>query len=294
MKQIIIPGATSNILRVKLLDSSSTVGAGLTGLTFSSTGLIISTICDNEASPTVYTQAGSTIEAVTTLGTFAAPTATKCRIKELDSTNHKGGYEIQFADARFNVVSSRSMLISILGATNLAQYDAEIALGGLLTTTAAQNLNNAYNGTGYTDGTAQAGSSTTITLTAGSSATNSFYNGFLIQPVGGTGGGQAPRLCVGYVGSTKVATVSPAWTTTPDSTTTYSFIPAADWLRAITVESVGSYTAQQALSVLLAGIAGGWTANGTFKTPDGSTTRIAGTAASSAPFRSSITLTPSS
>lgn len=121
-------GQTSVVLRAKLLDSSSTTGAGLTGLTSASSGLIISTIADNEASATAYTVAGSTIESITTLGTFAAPTATKCRFKELDSTNHKGVYEFQFADARFAVSNAKSLLVSVLGATNLQQADFVVQL----------------------------------------------------------------------------------------------------------------------------------------------------------------------
>jgi hypothetical protein len=111
-----------------LLDSSSAVGAGLTGLTSASSGLIISTIVDNEASATAYTAAGSTIESITTLGTYATPTATKCRFKELDSTNHKGVYEFQFADARFSVSNAKSLLISVSGTSNLAQADYVIPL----------------------------------------------------------------------------------------------------------------------------------------------------------------------
>lgn len=91
--------------------------------------------------------------------------------------------------------------------------------------TAADNLEAAYDGTGYTDGTAQAGSGTTITLASGASSVDDYYKGALIAPIGGTGGGQGARLCTGYVGSTKVATVTPAWATNPDSTTTYAVIP---------------------------------------------------------------------
>lgn len=121
-------GQGSVVLRVKLLDSSSTGGAGLTGLTSASSGLIVSTIADNEAAATTYTAAGSTIEGITTLGTYAAPTATKCRFKEVDATNHKGVYELQFADARFAVSGAKSLLVSIAGATNLAQADFVVQL----------------------------------------------------------------------------------------------------------------------------------------------------------------------
>lgn len=70
-------------------------------------------------------------------------------------------------------------------------------------------------------GTAQAGAAGSITLAAGASATNSFYRGCVIQATGGTGAGQT-RLIRGYVGSTKVASVTPAWDVTPDNTTTYA------------------------------------------------------------------------
>ena len=121
----------SVILRVKILNSSVTTGAGLTGLLFSSTGLRISTIADNEATATAYTAAGATTETITTLGTYAAPTATKCRFKEVDATSHPGIYEIQFADARFAVASAKSLLLSISGATNAAECDAVIPLTDL-------------------------------------------------------------------------------------------------------------------------------------------------------------------
>lgn len=114
MKKIVKRSNTSNLLRVFLQDSTSTTGAGKTGLLFSTSGLIISTIADNEATATTYTSAGSTIETITTLGTYATPTATKCRFKEVDATNFPGVYEIQLADARFAVANSQQLLVSIL------------------------------------------------------------------------------------------------------------------------------------------------------------------------------------
>jgi hypothetical protein len=119
-------GTTSNLIRF-LLKRSDT-GQPYTGLTYQSSGLRISTITDNEATPTAYTSAGSTIETVTTLGTYAAPTATKCRFREVDSTNHPGLYEIQLADARFAVASSKRLVITVSGVANLNQSDYEIQL----------------------------------------------------------------------------------------------------------------------------------------------------------------------
>lgn len=118
--------ADSNIIRMKLLDS--TTNNGKTGLTFSSSGLKIGTIADNEATTTAYTAGGSTTETITTLGTYAAPTATKARFKEVDATNHPGIYEIQLANARFSVASSTNLLVSVSGVTGVLDSDCSISL----------------------------------------------------------------------------------------------------------------------------------------------------------------------
>lgn len=71
-------------------------------------------------------------------------------------------------------------------------------------------------------GTAQAGSSNTITLKAASSYTvDDQPNGMFIRITAGTGAGQS-RHVDDYVAATKVLTVYPAWTTTPDNTSQYS------------------------------------------------------------------------
>ncbi len=130
-KEITTNGDTSRIERVFLPDSSSTTGAGLTGLDNTSSGLIISTIADNEATATAYTTAASNVETIATLGTYAAPTASKCRFKEVDATNHPGLYEIQLADARYAVSNAEKLIITISGATNLAPTFMEIQLAKL-------------------------------------------------------------------------------------------------------------------------------------------------------------------
>ena len=75
-------GQGSIIIRVKILNSSVSTGAGLTGLTSTSSGLIISTIADTESTATAYTVAASNVETITTNGTYAAPTSGKCRFRE--------------------------------------------------------------------------------------------------------------------------------------------------------------------------------------------------------------------
>ena len=85
----------------------------------------------------------------------------------------------------------------------------------------------------HDSGTAQGGTSTTITLKSSSSSTNDYFNGLYITITGGTGAGQI-RIIESYVGSTKVATVDRAWTTAPNSTSTYSI---TSW----TTEAVNQY-----------------------------------------------------
>ena len=71
-------------------------------------------------------------------------------------------------------------------------------------------------------GTAQAGTSTTLTLKSATSYTSDdACNGFSLHLTGGTGSGQHRHIS-DYDATTKVATVYPAFTTTPDNTTQYS------------------------------------------------------------------------
>lgn len=71
--------------------------------------------------------------------------------------------------------------------------------------------------------TAQTGTSTTITLVSSDSSTAANAEGRWIFLTGGTGVDQI-RQITDLNTSTKVATVDSAWTTTPDSTTTYLIV----------------------------------------------------------------------
>lgn len=74
-------------------------------------------------------------------------------------------------------------------------------------------------------GTAQAGSSSTITLASTASASNDFYKEYAVLIVSGTGAEQVRCGSGGYVGSTKVLTIGPRnWDTTPDNTSKYVLI----------------------------------------------------------------------
>lgn len=106
--------------------------------------------------------------------------------------------------------------------TNPATTLTPSAVAGNITLTAGAAV--FHNGR---TGTAQAGASTTITLDAGAVATDDIYNGATITITSGTGAGQT-RIISDYVGSTKVATVSTSWTTTPNSTSVFSVTSQVD------------------------------------------------------------------
>lgn len=71
-------------------------------------------------------------------------------------------------------------------------------------------------------GTATAGALNSITLAAGASSVNGFYNGMILRITAGTGAGTV-ALITAYVGSTKVATLLPlSGSVTPTATSAYS------------------------------------------------------------------------
>ena len=101
------------------------------------------------------------------------------------------------------------------------ELDSHIHVGSVLSVSAVSgNVELTSTNTNHTTGTAQAGSSNTITLKSASSSTNDIYVGMFIEITAGTGAGQT-RLCEDYVGSTKVLEVHPAWTTAPNNTSQY-------------------------------------------------------------------------
>lgn len=70
-------------------------------------------------------------------------------------------------------------------------------------------------------GIAQGAFAGQITLASTASSTTGAYNRVAIRLTGGAGAGQV-RYVSAYNGTTKVATVTPNWTVTPDATSTYS------------------------------------------------------------------------
>lgn len=114
-----VKGSTSMILELFIQDSSSTTGAGLTGLAF------------NTASLTCYYHRNTAAAPVAvTLVTMTVGTFTSSGFKEVDATNMPGVYQLCLPDAAF-VTGADSVVALLKGATNMAPITLEIQLTGV-------------------------------------------------------------------------------------------------------------------------------------------------------------------
>lgn len=126
-----VTGTTSQIVNIFVQDNSVATGAGLTGLTNSSSGLT----CyykRNTGSASV-----SVTLASATLGTF-----TSGGFKEVDSTNMPGVYELGIPNAALTS-GADSVVVMLQGATHMAPVTLEIEL------TAVNNQNGNNFGLAY-------------------------------------------------------------------------------------------------------------------------------------------------
>lgn len=89
--------------------------------------------------------------------------------------------------------------------------------------------------------TAQAGTSTTITLVSTDSSESAGRIGKEIVLISGTGSGQK-RQITGFNSTTKVATVDSAWSTNPNSTTGYLLVTEYHPLRIVDAETFNRVT----------------------------------------------------
>jgi hypothetical protein len=101
----------------------------------------------------------------------------------------------------------------------------ETASGHVSSGTTGEFLRDGHDAAVVRRSTATAGATGSITLDASASTVNDYYNDSLIVTVSGTGSGQA-RTIADYVGSSKVASVTPNWITTPDATTVFLITPS--------------------------------------------------------------------
>lgn len=112
-------GKTSQILQVFIQDSSSTIGAGLTGLVFNSGSLTAYFHRDTDTTATAITLVTMTI------GTF-----TSSGFKEIDATNMPGWYQFCPPNTVF-ASGAESVGLHLKGAANMAPLAIEIQLTGV-------------------------------------------------------------------------------------------------------------------------------------------------------------------
>lgn len=116
----IAAGATSETVNLFIQDSSSTTGAGLTGLVFNSAGL------------TCYYNFRRGNATSVTLATLAAADSAYSSggFKEISSTNEPGIYRLDIPDAALASGNGRMVTFMLKGATNMAPSTFEIELTG--------------------------------------------------------------------------------------------------------------------------------------------------------------------
>jgi hypothetical protein len=250
-KQKTTKAKTSRSLPVFIADTTSTTGGGLSGVTHSSSGLVLEYRRQNQSTWTSVTPVSKTLGTYVSGGIVA-------------DGSLAGAYEVDFPDAAFasaagvewvalrirGVANMLPVLIEIeldavdyqdAAAFGLSRIDAtissratvdavwdEVLTGAThnIASSAGRRLRQLANvivraGTAQGPGTGN----NQIQLDAGASATNGEYDPGLIFIETGTGAGQA-RLILQYNGSTKVATVDRDWRINPDNTS--EFVILAD------------------------------------------------------------------
>lgn len=113
-KREILAGATDQTIDVFILDSSSTVGAGLTGLVYNTASLVCYYRKGATGTPTALTLATQTVGGAHSDGGFVA----------VDGTNCPGQYRLDLSDT---IVATAGMVtVYLRGATNMAPCVTEI------------------------------------------------------------------------------------------------------------------------------------------------------------------------
>lgn len=179
-------GSTGNIVTIAPEDTaktSSDANIRKTGLAYNTSNLIIYSKCDVEADRTTYSVASGNLEDVTTLGTYQAPSTNKARFKE---TTTPGVYEVHLANARFAVTGAKSCFVEIGGTVTgvrntikefpltdaSPQVDCSKISGD---STAADNLELFFDGTGYNAANSTVGTTTNLTNGGGGSSYGNRY-----------------------------------------------------------------------------------------------------------------------
>lgn len=199
-------GATSQTVYLFIRDSSSTTGAGLTGLAYNTSSLVAYYVRTRGSSTAI------------TLATLAAANSSYSSggFKEVDSTNLPGVYRFDIPDACL-ASGADSVVIVLKGAANMVPVGLEIDLDSQVDIRASVGVAAANS-----DGTATAGGSATITLGTGVSFATNALRGRAITILSGTGAGQSEVIASNTNATPSVVTIQRNWLVVPDNTSVYA------------------------------------------------------------------------
>ncbi len=127
MKLLVKAGTTSKLVDVFIQDSSSTTGAGLTGLTNASSGLTWY----------YYREGAGAAVQVTTIDTMTLGTWVTRGFIVVDGTNMPGCYQLGIPDAAL-ATGANSVIMELKGVTNMAPLVLEIQLDPVTITSNVQ------------------------------------------------------------------------------------------------------------------------------------------------------------
>jgi hypothetical protein len=134
MKLIKVKGTTSQTVKIFIQDSSSTTGAGLTGLTSGTSGLTCYYIKEGDSSTTVVSLVSATLGTWTSKGFIV-----------VDGTHMPGTYELGLPDAALTnlLVGGGSVFFYLQGATNMAPcvFEVQLSISDLMDATVASSAN---------------------------------------------------------------------------------------------------------------------------------------------------------
>jgi hypothetical protein len=190
----------------------------------------------------VFTEAFRVYKCISNFGSTPStiqPTGTSAGIIETsDNYRWKFMFEVQQSDVLKFVTTDWIPVNSPANATAQPEQKAveDAAVSGALehiAVTAGGALYKAHSGL------AQTGTSTSVTLAATGENIPDYYNNMTVYLSSGVGSGQL-RTISDYNNVTKIATVTPAWSTNPDGTSEYEVMPAITLTPAANDAPVGS------------------------------------------------------
>ena len=216
-----IPLSTSHSDTLGLLSITFTnAGAKQVNLQYRVSAKLIDDLNDVAATDIVSAGAITTLAgAVVNVDTVDLSTTTTTATN-LTTNNDKTGYSLA-ATGLDAIVSTALGMVEIAK----AMWDRILtAATHNITNSAGRRVRQLEGATVLRSGTAQAGANNSITLDAGASGLDNFFNHARVLIVGNTAAEQE-RLITDYDGTTKIAIITPAWVVNPDVTSLFEVIP---------------------------------------------------------------------